>query len=92
MKILYDYQIFHMQKFGGISNYFYNLINNLNNNTKNNIEVFAPLYINNYLDLIEDQPLTAYKIKAHYYANADWMIKDLLVNQENIAVKLSITD
>ena len=41
-----------MQKFGGISNYFYNLINNLNNITKNNIEVFAPLYINNYLDLL----------------------------------------
>ena len=74
MKILYDYQIFHMQKFGGISNYFYNLINNLNNNTKNNIEVFAPLYINNYLDLLPKKivkgiKINLNKIKLNYYVN-----------------------
>ena len=52
-----------MQKFGGISNYFYNLIYNLNNNTKNDIEVFAPLYINNYLDLLPK------KIEIFYWKN-----------------------
>lgn len=29
MKIFFDYQIFNLQKFGGISKYFYNLIINL---------------------------------------------------------------
>ena len=63
-----------MQKFGGISNYFYNLINNLKNDKKNNIEVFAPLYINNYLDLlpklvVKGVKINLNKIRLNYYVN-----------------------
>jgi glycosyltransferase involved in cell wall biosynthesis len=43
MKILYDYQIFFLQKYGGISTYFANLVKYLNKEfvTSN---VYAPLY------------------------------------------------
>ena len=34
MKIYYDYQIFFHQKFGRISKYFINLVNNLDNKTE----------------------------------------------------------
>ena len=34
MKIYYDYQIFFHQKFGGISKYYVNLINNLDDKTE----------------------------------------------------------
>jgi len=47
MKILFDYQIFNLQKFGGISKYYYNLSLNL---AKKNInsEIYSPLFINLY--------------------------------------------
>ncbi len=38
MKVLYDYQIFNMQRFGGISRYFYELIKN-NNDVKTEIGI-----------------------------------------------------
>lgn len=53
MKIYYDYQIFFLQKYGGISKYFINLINNLNSQTEK--LVIAPAHKNYYLDnQIED--------------------------------------
>ena len=53
MKILYDYQIFHSQKFGGISRYFYELYNELNKDVfldvSANISIFSTgnHYLNN---------------------------------------------
>ena len=47
MKILFDYQIFYLQKFGGISKYFYNLITNLKKNSID-LKVFAPFSKNYY--------------------------------------------
>lgn len=46
MKILYDYQIFLRQKYGGISRYFYELISNLIQS--NEILFYAGKYINQY--------------------------------------------
>jgi len=43
MKILYDSQIFFLQKYGGVSLYFANLINHLNNG-KNYAHIFSPFY------------------------------------------------
>ena len=48
MKIYYDYQIFFLQKFGGISKYFINLVNNLDNKTEKLI--IAPFHKNYYLE------------------------------------------
>lgn len=47
MKIYYDYQIFLHQKYGGISKYYINLINNIKDSNKKLI--IAPFYKNIYL-------------------------------------------
>ena len=47
MKIYYDYQIFLNQKFGGISKYYINLINNLDQEVQKLI--IAPFHKNYYL-------------------------------------------
>lgn len=52
MKVLYDYQVFRMQKFGGISRYFYNLCKY--NNGLWNYKVQANYLNNVYLDEISD--------------------------------------
>jgi len=50
MKILFDHQIFCIQRYGGISRYFYELANNLGNISQNSVEIFALLYTNEYFD------------------------------------------
>jgi len=51
MRIVFDYQIFSLQKYGGISRYFFELSSNINNNHRNiDIQVVSPFYINNYLN------------------------------------------
>ena len=49
MKILYDYQIFSMQKYGGVSRYFYEIANRIAA-VGNEVEIFAPLYVNDYFN------------------------------------------
>lgn len=61
MKIIFDYKIFYQQKFGGISNYFFNLGKEM---IKNDIDVkfFCPLHKNNYLDQIPPSNKKGFKI------------------------------
>lgn len=47
MKVAVDSQIFSIQKYGGISRYFYNIVANSKNL---DLKVSAPLYINEYLN------------------------------------------
>ena len=49
MKIVFGHQIFSVQKYGGISRYFYELARNIEKISDNDVEIFAPLYINEYL-------------------------------------------
>ena len=48
MRIMFDHQIFSAQKYGGISRYFYELSNHLATFEKKDVEIFAPVYINEY--------------------------------------------
>jgi glycosyltransferase involved in cell wall biosynthesis len=50
MKILYDYQIFSVQKYGGISRYFFELMNNKRNEINFELPVFynENFYLNNF--------------------------------------------
>ena len=48
MKIFYDYRIFYLQKYGGISRYFTNLNKELNHLSINSI-IYAPISVNTYL-------------------------------------------
>ena len=48
MKILYDHQAFTIQKYGGVSRYFYEIANHIACMEGQEVEIFAPLYINEY--------------------------------------------
>lgn len=50
IKVLFDHQTFCIQKYGGISRYFYELANHLGKMDLASVKVFVPLYINEYFD------------------------------------------
>ena len=54
MKILFDYKIFYQQRYGGISNYFYNLANKLEK-INNNFLFYSPIHKNSYFKKINKQ-------------------------------------
>jgi len=49
LKIGYDYQIFLVQKYGGISRYFVNLFSSINKYSSDRAAIFAPFHQNVYL-------------------------------------------
>ncbi len=48
MKILFDHQMFSQQQYGGISRYFYEIANRIAALPGNDVEIFSPLYVNEY--------------------------------------------
>ena len=48
MNILFDYQVFSWQRYGGISRYFYEISNRIATLPGNDVEIFAPLHVNEY--------------------------------------------
>jgi len=48
MRILFDYQAFSMQQYGGVSRYIYEIANLIAGNDGHETEIFSPLYINEY--------------------------------------------
>jgi glycosyltransferase involved in cell wall biosynthesis len=48
MNVLYDYSIFQLQRYGGISRYFYELISRLSKSNEVNINLFEGFHINEY--------------------------------------------
>ena len=81
MKILYDFQIFSNQKYGGISRYFFDLIDSLDK--MNHIEL--PLkynnneHIKNYKPL-ENKTLTEYDPYKSFINSSDFIGKGKLFN------------
>jgi glycosyltransferase involved in cell wall biosynthesis len=55
MKIVYDYSIFFKQKYGGISRYFVNLINNFPENENIDPIIISPIHKNIFLKNIKQQ-------------------------------------
>ena len=49
MKIIYDFQIFSLQKHGGISRYIYEMAKLLSQSPGVDAKILAPLYVNSYL-------------------------------------------
>ena len=54
MKILFDYQIFLLQKSGGISSYYLKLISELIKQ-EHNTKIITPLYISNVLNKLKNK-------------------------------------
>lgn len=49
MKVIYDYQIFDWQKYGGISRYYYELVKYFTRNHTCESIIIAPLHVNKYI-------------------------------------------
>jgi len=57
MKIAVNYSIFYQQRFGGISNYFFNLYKKLFSK-RVDCKFFAPLHQNNYLKELDNDKIS----------------------------------
>lgn len=53
VQVIYDYQIFWRQKYGGVSRYFYDLATRMSEYEALEVKVLAGLYINEYLKQVE---------------------------------------
>lgn len=62
MRILFDHQIFCLQQYGGISRYYSEIARGLASMTDNKVEIFAPLYLNEYLSSLGSVRLKGVKI------------------------------
>lgn len=62
MKILFDQQTFCMQQYGGISRYFSELAHHISLIPEHQIEIFAPLYINEHLSPSEKITIRGRKV------------------------------
>ena len=49
ISIIYDYQIFSWQRYGGISRYFYELASHLSTNKNLDVKILAGTYVNQYI-------------------------------------------
>ena len=58
MKILYDHQIFSRQRYGGISRYFHEISNRIPDLEGDEVEIFAPLHVNDYSRASQTNRLT----------------------------------
>ena len=68
MKILFDNQIFRAQQYGGISRYFYEVAKYLSAEKNCDVEIFAPLHINQYLTSTSGIHVLGRKIKRPPYS------------------------
>ena len=78
MNILFDHQIFSIQKYGGISNYFYNLIQNLETEKSLNVKIFSPLYINEYISNLKSTSVTGLKLNLNKFFLNEFINKTLM--------------
>ena len=87
MKVLFDYQIFTLQKYGGISRYFYELMNNFYQ--QKDIEIEFPLYFSN------NENIKSAKFSNHktFFPNTSFGLKNNItrkLNKKNIKISSDI--
>jgi len=75
MNILFDYQIFTMQKFGGISRYFYELMKELNDCAGYKL----PLIFSNNFYILQDNP----QKRLSFFPNNDFRGKQFVMTTSN---------
>jgi len=64
MRVVYDYQIFSVLPFGGISRYFIELAQRLSELDECDAKILAPLYINKFVHQLEKGIVTGYYMPA----------------------------
>jgi glycosyltransferase involved in cell wall biosynthesis len=63
MRVLYDYQAFSRQFYGGVSRYFVELARLLSRFEDTEVKILAPLYINHYLKELDPGIVTGRQVK-----------------------------
>lgn len=85
MRIAFDNQVFGWQSHGGISRYFVKLAQELLAQNQD-VRVFAPLYINNYLSELPNNSIYGYKLRryppkfAHFSIQTSRLISQFAMN------------
>ncbi len=64
MRIAYDYQTFFLQRYGGISRYFFCLAQGLNE-LQQQVKIFAPLHRNGYISSLPSEMIEGRRIITH---------------------------
>ncbi len=85
MKVVFDHQCFSAQAYGGISRYFCELALHLQEMEKVNVEICAPLYINNYL--ANAASLRPHGLKIRRFAHTGRLVRRLNSMISNLALK-----
>jgi glycosyltransferase involved in cell wall biosynthesis len=62
VEVIYDYQIFSRQKYGGVSRYFCELAKTLSADRNFNVKILAGAYINEYLSTVPSNLLVGIKV------------------------------
>ncbi len=57
MKIIFDYQIFGTQVYGGISRYFCEIAERISRDQRHKVQILAPIYVNKYIRKIPQNVL-----------------------------------
>ena len=78
MKIAYDHQIFSGQKYGGISKYYSQLINNISK-TDNRVRIFSPIHRNFYIQSLPKGVVKGIKVNGYPFGR----VGDRLVTEVN---------
>jgi glycosyltransferase involved in cell wall biosynthesis len=63
MRVLYDYQAFSRQFYGGVSRYFVELARLLSRRNDTEIEILAPLYLNHYLRELDPGIVSGHQLR-----------------------------
>jgi glycosyltransferase involved in cell wall biosynthesis len=71
MRILFDHQIFSAQQYGGVSRYFYELAKYISVKGSHEVEIFAPLHVNEYLGMASD--IRIFSMKMPYFRSANYV-------------------
>lgn len=68
MKILYDHQMSGRQFYGGVSRYFFEISTRIAELPGNDVEIFAPIYVNAYLRKVRNVRLRGLQIPAFQWS------------------------
>lgn len=84
IKVIYDHHIFALQKFGGVSRYFYELSKRVDADPEFCAEIFAPLYLNQYLaevrDMVKGQYLPYFPKTGVFYRKYNDLVSKIYLN------------
>ena len=85
LSVIYDHQIFSLHRYGGISRYFYEIANLIAKIDDTKVDIFSPLYVNDYFK--QDDPVSPTGFHVHQVPKSRRIIR-ALNNIASLSLKL----